>query len=390
MLLFGCFLSIPLDSLIQQYLVHYYENADQSKSNATNATVGNRTLDECGHAVLSDISPQSLAAEFMAYMSIVNIVPSLLSTWFLVSSSDKLGRKAAIISPLIGLMLKGTIYALVIGTGSNIYWLTAAQLVYGISGGLITLLSGCMTYVVDTTLPDERLFRITVVELMSFLTLSVSFIGLGYLIKFLGYTLPCVISAIGLGVTIAYTVFFVPETVRRDFNSSICALEHFYKPLTVFYQPHVKKINWKLVALLFAILPATFGGMEMYVQVLYLMHYPICWQSVSIGYFQAASLATITIGTLLTVKLLKRCVPDNAIALLAGLSCIFSTGYNAFCYTETMLYFGMFVKTVLHFCPCMFCFIVQSKTSNVSYTWINDSISYIVFTYTRYNHPMKV
>ena len=76
-----------------------------------------------------------------------------------------------------------------------IWYLLIGSFLDGCTGYYVTMLMGCFAYIADITEPEERQFRIVVVELLMFISGIFGPIGVGYWIKEMGYLWPLVFVA---------------------------------------------------------------------------------------------------------------------------------------------------------------------------------------------------
>ena len=92
---------------------------------------------------------QKQASVFVLYAELSFLVPSMFSCPLLVSCSDSLGRKAAILPPLLGNLLFSICCFLISCFSLDLHFLLGAGFVAGLFGGPPALLGGCFAYVAD-------------------------------------------------------------------------------------------------------------------------------------------------------------------------------------------------------------------------------------------------
>ncbi|KAJ8371936.1 hypothetical protein AAFF_G00298480 [Aldrovandia affinis] len=113
-------------------------------------------------------------------LSLVSIPPAiLLGSW-----SDRAGRKLGMALPsLLSLVTGGVLIAMVLVKDASPYWVVAAALATGVSGGYVSVFLSCFSYVADVTDAGSRTLRMALVEAMVFLGGMVGFLLGGALLQ---------------------------------------------------------------------------------------------------------------------------------------------------------------------------------------------------------------
>lgn len=306
---------------------------------------GNNSLTNCD--INKSSSEYVFVQEVQKYNSYFNIILSLCSAFpsFFVmlcigGYSDKRGRKYIILLPLIGGFFQTSIYLLVIALNLPVWSLWIADFIYGCCGGFKLLFVGCFTYLADITTKEQRLFRITMAELSTFLAGILGPIGIGYWIQQQGYAWPMLFSVSGHILNIIYTIFFVPETIVKDpaVDVKFFSLSHFKHTANVFTRKTADNRRWKLWVLFitFSIQSIAFGTYE--VKQLFMLNIPLCWGAVMIGYYSTVSIAVSSIFGMVAAKVLKYCMSDSIVALISAGFCTVQYLYTGFVKNTIMMF----------------------------------------------------
>lgn len=250
------FVTFPMALLSQQYIVNVITQSKMHEKGWINITDWNETGSHCvnqsAESYIFQQEVQADASQFNIFMSLAAGVPSLFTTIFLGGLSDKIGRKYAILMPIIGTFVRTLSYILVILLNLSIWYLLIGSFLDGCLGSYQTLLMGCFSYIADITAPDQRQLRIAIVELIMIMSGMFGPIGVGVWIQHMGMLPPLLLILALISINVVYIVFFVPETVIRQPNSRILSFDHIKKTLLLFTRDDESRRRWKLCTLLAA------------------------------------------------------------------------------------------------------------------------------------------
>lgn len=293
---------------------------------------------------MSDIvsGVQSEASTLTGILMLVTGIPAIFVSIFLGSFSDTAGRRWAIIPPLIGGVLKALCYILVIVLDLPAWWLVLGSFVDGCGGYLVTLMMGCSAYIVDSTSRENRIIRLALAELCSMASIVVAPIGLGYWIQTGGYLWPFVTVTGIFTVNLIYVFFFVPETIMRDTDDprpAFFTLDPLRKVKAMYSESMNSREKWKLVALSVAFFFASISVMNFAVDTLFIKNTPLCWDSVTIGYYLATYVGVSGVCGFINAKLMKRCMTDEMIAFVVALAGCCLQIYKSVVVNTLMMFF---------------------------------------------------
>ena len=175
--------------------------------------------DVCSNSTTDiDNEIQRQTSEWTIYFSIASSLPGILVTILLGTMSEKYGRRLSILIPILGYFLQCI-------TCLSIVYLTLPLSVFflseffaGCAGGLSLFMAGCFSYITDITTEKQRMIRIVVVEILIFVGIGITQIGLGYMIRDLGFAKSLWVPFAALLVCILNAA--VPELLPETVSSS--------------------------------------------------------------------------------------------------------------------------------------------------------------------------
>ncbi|XP_048830162.1 solute carrier family 46 member 3 [Brienomyrus brachyistius] len=117
---------------------------------------------------------------FTATLSLFSIPPAIL----LGSRSDRAGRKLGMLLPnALSLVGGGILITISKVEGVNIYWSLAASFVVGLSGGHVSILLSCFSYLADISDSSNRTIRMGIAESMIFIGGTLGGLLSGFLLQ---------------------------------------------------------------------------------------------------------------------------------------------------------------------------------------------------------------
>ena len=331
------FFALPSSSASSQYILSSIRS-DLGVNFTTNSTPCGENVTDDDPEKLLEAQAQSQAAYFSLYLDLLQGVPAAIIGIFLGNYSDKAGRKYAIVPPCIGLTIKCLSYVLVISLKANIYFLFIGTFLDGCCGSFTTLLCGSLAYVTDIISVEKRTFRITVVEMCMLLPSVVSAVGTGYLIRATGYLPPFIIMLIGVFLTTAYAIFFIPETIKKDPEAKLFSTDHLKEAFLIYFKDDGTGRSLCLILLLCSLVGPLLVSFSTGIDTLFQMNYPLCWTSVTIGIYSSTVLAMVAGGGLICAYFLRKCLSDAGMILLSGISSALNSGYKSIVRNTPMMF----------------------------------------------------
>jgi PCFT/HCP family folate transporter-like MFS transporter 1/3 len=219
-----------------------------------------------------------------------------------------------------------------------IWYLLVASAVDGLGGYYTTVLMGCFAYISDTTTNEQRRFRITVLEICVLMPGILGPLGAGKLLETIGFLYCFIITLIGQAINIIYTIFFVPETIQKDPSAKFFDLTRLRRISHVFCLKDGTNRNTKLMLLLAAFFISIIPTFDFSLDTLFIKNRPLCMSDAMVGYYSSTYLGVSSMCALVLAWLLKYCMSDQAIALVAGLASVFKNLYKAFVQNIIMMF----------------------------------------------------
>lgn len=340
------FFTFPLQLIAQLYILEAVQKDLATKYGMMNIShYINTTIDLChmnasDPAVAFNAEVQENASYINLFLTLSASVPALFVSLFLGAYSDKAGRKYAILPPLVGTVVNTVVYIIVVQLHLPLWYLFIAAFISGFGGFLSTMLLGCFAYISDTTSPDKRRFRITVLEMCLMLPGIIGPLGVGNLIETIGYMYSFVISLVGQTIIVIYVIFFVPETVQKDPSAKFFDLTRMKQFWQLFTKTDNQKRNVKLIILFVAFFIGIMPKFDYGLDTLYLKNRPLCMSNKLVGYYLSTFLAVSTFGGIFVAWLFKYCLSDQIVAMIGGLSSMVQNVYKTFVQNVMMIFFA--------------------------------------------------
>lgn len=352
----------------------------QNTSHATpNASISQCQRNTSGAAGGGDQqSAQSRASQFALYESLLDGIPSFFATILLALGSDRLGRRFAIVPPMVGIFVKILIFTAVVLTNSSIYWFLLGDFIGGCSGSIHSITVACLAFVADRTPSDRRMFRMLVIDLCLMVPTVVAPIVNGAVIVKYGYAYPLIFTVALSTLNLIYVVLFFPGNARLSQDhgsisddgestisqsqltpSSLFAMlwKQIRSMFSIFLMKSGSKAAdesrspWrrlKLNLLLIAFLTKNLDSSEGSVMGLFLMNVPLCWDAGIMGIYRSVSTVVSSVGAIVLAPSLKFCsVPDSVIALMSSLAHVATNVYMLFVKNTVMMFLSESILSVI-------------------------------------------
>ena len=396
----------------QKYIIDWFTVHHLERDARLNISHGNQTISPCDVNIsTSDYAfqqgIQSDSSVFMLSKAFLWSILAIFVTLSLGASSDKVGRRLALLPPLLGILCSSSVLGIVSYFRASIYWLFIGDVLYGCCGSFATMIMGSLAFVVDQCEPSNRMYRITIVQICLTGSSTVSPIAVGPLLAMFGITPTVCIIAMLAALNLIYSLICLPnsgkrtsqgETVVQDNNNKreeedkartrdysdeqetlvetplvncSCNLLSQLKIALLLFKskpdctciptsngsctrscPSRRRLSLNL--LLACFLLTMIPSFDVTIATLFEMNSPLCWPVSVIGIYTGMSLGISAMGAVVFTPLLRRYLADDTIAILAGLACTGNRVYMYFVKNSIMMFCGEFV-----FIPLIL------KTSNI-------------------------
>lgn len=290
------------------------------------------------------------ASTWLIYMDVAGMIPSFFVVILLGGYSDHKGRKVALLPPLIGAAARLLLAIAIISFDLHLGYLIIASVCEGFGGGICTLMMATFSYISSITDVQSRSRRVVIVEAVNGLAFIVSDFCMGYAISLLGYAWTFVILLGIMFATLCYVAFVLPEvdpvSTTTTATAEFFSLKHFRRLLALYMKDDDSRSgrHWKLRLTLLVLVVTTavqLGRLD--VQTLFMMSAPLCFTSLWIGYFYAASDLVGYLTSLIVTHALVNYVGDQiliAVGLLSGVGYELMFGLS---HNRTMLFMASVV-----------------------------------------------
>eukprot|EP00058_Branchiostoma_floridae_P016992 XP_002602480.1 hypothetical protein BRAFLDRAFT_86864 [Branchiostoma floridae] len=290
-----------------------------------NGTVHNSS--KCGDYNSSDLGGQQTQAEasqWLTYLQLCSSLPSLLIAAILGPMSDKVGRKVAIVTPVIGALASLLCAALVVYLNLPLQVFLPGALLYGMLGSSTTLYSGCFAYLTDITKPgNSRAMRMAILEsclgIAAVVGVLTGNLWLGVLGVPLGFQEPFFFAAGLAAFSLLYAMFGIKETCPKRSGQKVFTLASV-SGMVHLVRHSFKTGQWKLgVILVVFFLNAGIYVTSSGIVTLTVIAPPYCWTPDLLGYFYVAICAGFVVSVL-GIKLLGKCLSSYGLMHVGFLS----------------------------------------------------------------------
>lgn len=156
------------------------------------------------------------SAQWNAYFVYAEYVPGMFVIVFGGILSDYLGRKLFILLPVLGTFFQYLSTLVVVQYNLDIKYIFIGCVLSGVSGTHYTLHLALCGSVADVSSYDKsRTFSLALLHLYAGVGSAVGQMSTGYMIKYLGYSMPCLVS-VALCFLNILAGLYIPETLHKS------------------------------------------------------------------------------------------------------------------------------------------------------------------------------
>ena len=223
------------------------------------------------------------------YLSLLQTVPSVVVVLYLGVYADIYGRKKLIILPACGSLIQVFIYGVTSYFNLSVYLLFIANFIYGCFGANSFILMGGRLFISDTVPANSLPFRMILLSVFYYLGDTVASLGYNYMLSVTSFVYVYVCVAIFDVISIIYICVCLKETLPEEkigLKSSV-KLSVYIQGFAQVYCRHSQRPRrlWKVYVLLLSVFLRYCVNFD---STYLLLNAPFCWNSVLIGYFDAA------------------------------------------------------------------------------------------------------
>ena len=161
---------------------------------------------------------QEQSARWQMYNIVCRCIPVLIVIPFWPSYSDHVGRKFLFILALTSAMVRSVIVAFLIHFKLNLVWIVIVLTIDGFSGAHYTIVSGASSFMADITRKSgsKRTLGFTLLESFMMVSITLSGVTIGFVIKYAGFFIPTLCCAFGMFLAVLLVLFCLPESLENQ------------------------------------------------------------------------------------------------------------------------------------------------------------------------------
>ena len=218
---------------------------------------------------------QQKTSQWDIYMSLVQMVPGIISTFIFVGWSNRVGRKRAMIAPILG----GTVLTLsLLLNGYFLDWplelLLIGTFLDGCSGQFVAVIASIYSYAADITTAEERTKRTVILESMMFLSGVISAPINSILLQKVGFFPPFALILAMFAFQIVYW-FFLKESFKDRSVTSPVGFKVIANSARLMFKKRIgnqRRTILLLYIVLMLILTGTYSELSLFQTISYRLH----------------------------------------------------------------------------------------------------------------------
>ncbi|CAG5124281.1 unnamed protein product, partial [Candidula unifasciata] len=309
-----------IGSVLSQYLIHRLSK-EQHLSNAS-ASYSLCDKDVNDSSVIQANELQATVSTMVMYYSYLSSGPGLVSALIIGAYADAMGRRFTLLLPLSGMTAKILIIVIIMKFDLDLRLLYLAFGVDGLTGtGFVVIIAMC-TIIADTNATKvDRIFWLTLINVMGSIFVSVSNIVSGICIEEFGYFPTSLFLTAASALCFLIPFFFLAETKPNQLvqTLNLCTNVRRVFGFFLFDGTLRHKLTFIVsISMFFFAVINEFGGMT--IDTLYQLHKPFCWNSKLIGYYSALKSGGAYFLAMFLLAALKSRVKMEYVGLLAAVS----------------------------------------------------------------------
>ena len=160
--------------------------------------------------------------------------------------SDYVGRKRALIVPLVGVIAHVVVVIIIVAFNLNVYLILIACLLDGLCGGNPVFFGAVCAYIADVTNKSNRSQRNVVIQAMAVFGGSLAHALSGFLIDHYGLLVAYVIGSGIIAICFFYVTLWVPESMTNIRASAFFRFEHIKNIVMVLFKDDGTGSLWKI------------------------------------------------------------------------------------------------------------------------------------------------
>lgn len=273
---------------------------------------------------------QKDTSEWILYINLALLIPSIFSSMFLGRIGDTVSRKVTFFLPIIGIFFCSIVYLInALYVNISLSYILLAPLINSLFGGFTSLIMGIYSYVGHTTQVKSRTIRMGILEAMTFFSGTLGVILVGTLLDHFGFVTVFAVVFTLTCFALVYTIFVIEDIVPEKVSSKVSIFRQVFSKegcrdfVMVFRRTREGNQNAILIlgTLIICILMFITAG-DIDLSLLYLLHPPLSFSKSYISYYLGWDNCMKALPLLILLPLFKRCfaISDYFWAILGILS----------------------------------------------------------------------
>ncbi|XP_020032412.1 lysosomal proton-coupled steroid conjugate and bile acid symporter SLC46A3 isoform X2 [Castor canadensis] len=287
---------------------------------------------------------QKKVSLFSLQMDISGLIPGLVSTFMLLSSSDNYGRKLPMVLSSVGALVTSIWLCLLSYFAFPVQLLIASTFIGALCGNYTTFWGACFAYIVDQCKEHkQKTIRIAIIDFMLGIVTGLTGLSSGYFIRELGFVWSFFIIAVVLIVNLTYILFFLSDPMKESLSQPITMSccegfkDLFYRTYMLFKnRPGKQRCLLCLLIFIIVIYFFVIIGISP-VFTLYELGSPLCWNEVLIGYGSALGSVSF-LSSFLGIWLFSFCMEDIHITFIGIFTTMVGMAMAAFARTTLLMF----------------------------------------------------
>ncbi|XP_033106138.1 proton-coupled folate transporter-like [Anneissia japonica] len=267
------------------------------------------------------------------------VVSSSLTSFFTVpiitQFSLHIGYKWGLVINLIFLLVSCCIWLISVSLQTSYWWMVVAQFVQGLGGGVAgaqAIATAYLSLIFDAYHLTKRL---VVIGALSQLSKGAAQLITGYAISDYNFNTSFIIAASVCTAVIVYTATYIKDIPP---NASDTTGRDIFRKIKLLIKENSEKENRELALICLVLCcDLSITGSSNALALLYVVSYPLCWNSEIIGYFLALLCGLGSIGPLIVFF---GTIPDLYLSLLGMASSGLFVLFCAFGYSTKIMFIG--------------------------------------------------
>ncbi|XP_069142524.1 proton-coupled folate transporter-like [Argopecten irradians] len=330
---------------LNQTLYIYKRASDLNTNNDTYTSVQNlNATNACGlnQSLASENNNQKLAAKWTWYFDLVVHGLGVLSLLLYGLYCDFIGRKPLLIISLTGEALRYAMMSFINYRNLPFVFFFVPYALSGLTGNSYLFFIASTASIADkTSYSQSRTVGLAVFEVLIGLGGGIAKLGVGYLIKYMGYLIPMLTCFGAYFACSLFVCMFIEDTIAPSsykhltFSVGLKRIFGFFYDKTAFIggRPALFILAWSAFMIIHFARTSAYG-----ITTLFELKSPFCWTSEEIGWFGFIQNIIEFIIGLAIMKILQCCMKDEYLAVLGCLSNIGIFLVMGFATTNFMMY----------------------------------------------------